>query len=112
MVPLRTKDGYPISQRKKPPKTVLKEYPNSLEEWEERVFRDALYFTVVRFGYVSGGEVCTLKTFPEAIYVAHQNERSLLYAVDTKGNGFCMPRKEYEKYARIWLALKGAKDTA
>ena len=83
------------------------DFSGTLEDWEERIFRNAHHFNVVRFGHVEGGECCTTPDFAEAIYIAHSNPRSVLYAVTLAGRAFCMAKKDYEKFARIYLEGRG-----
>ena len=92
----------------RPQRTPRTEPTREIETWdqyEERLFRNVDYFNVVRFGHYEGGEVCTVKTFPEALYIAHENPRSLIYVVTAAGHAFCMDRKDREKYGRIWLEI-------
>jgi hypothetical protein len=81
------------------------EFGASREEFEERVFRCASHFNVVRFGTHNGSEIKTVKTFSEAIYNAYGNSRALIYAVSSEGQAFCIPQKQYEHYAEIWLGM-------
>ena len=95
-----------------PPRRALNPVPRpasheigTWEEYEEQLFRAYSHFNVVRFGRYEGGEVCTVKTFPEALYIAHENPRSLIYVVSDTGAAFCMDRKDREKFAKIWMAI-------
>ena len=81
------------------------EYGRTREEFEERVFRCASHFNVVRYGTFNGSEIATVKSFPVALAVAHDNPRMLVYAVSSEGLAFCIPKKDYGKYAEIWLSM-------
>lgn len=78
-------------------------FEGTLMDWEARVFRNAEYFTVVRYG-VSGGECAEVRTFPQALSLIETNSRALVYAVTKSGRNFCVPRSEWPKYHQIWLA--------
>ena len=101
------KDGVPYpsprSHRKPPPDPGYE--IGTYDQYEERLFREWHHFNVVRFDYLEGGEVCTVKTFPEALYIAHQESRALIYVVTETGAAFCMDRKDREKYGRIWMEI-------
>lgn len=83
------------------------------EQWEERVFRSASHFNICRFTSHNGSSICTVKTFPEALYITHEgandHDRRLIYAVNDIGEGFCISPKEYEKFAQITLDLRSGK---
>lgn len=106
---------YPSTQprRKKPQLTLVParepEFGNTQQEWEERIFRAANHFNVIRYGVPAGSECATVKTYPEAIHLAYDNPRALIYAVTLAGHAFCIPRKEYEKYSAVWLEIAGKK---
>jgi hypothetical protein len=97
---------YPPSKRAKPkpPPIAPREY-ESWEQYEEQLFRAYSHFNVVRFGYYQGGEVCTVKTFPEALYISAQEPRALIYVVSESGAAFCMDRKDREKFGRLWMSI-------
>ncbi len=82
------------------------EFGATREAFEERIFRCANHFNVVRFGVPSGSEIKTVKTFSEAIYNAHGNPRALIYAVALSGDAFCISKTEYGKYAEVWLSMR------
>lgn len=110
------KETYPLpgaGRKPKPPLHLINtggtsenDFWGTRQEWEERIFRNANHFTVVRFGVPNGSESTTVKTFAEAYYVAHQEPRALIYAVTLSGRAFCVPASEYVKYAEIHLSLK------
>ena len=101
----------PKPRRVKQPKlTVINyerqpEFGNTLEEWEERIFRAAAFFGVVRYGVPAGSECVTVDSYPKALHLAYGQDRYLVYAVTLAGRAFCIPRSEYQKYARIWLSM-------
>ena len=74
-----------------------------LDTWEERVFRGAAYFNVVRFGSHNGSEIKTVETLPQALAEAGDNKRALIYGVCLSGRALCIPRKAYAHYAQVWL---------
>lgn len=82
------------------------EFGNSLAEFEERIFRGAICFNVVRFGTHNGSECQTTDSFPRALYLAHQQTRTLIYVVSSDGRAFCMSHKDYGKFATLWLGMK------
>lgn len=103
-----SKQAYPLpksARPKKPEVLPLTEFP-SREAWEESIFKDALYFTVVRFGVPSGSQTYTCETFPEALEQAKKYERALIYCVNAQGNAFCLVKGEYDKYSKIWQDIK------
>jgi hypothetical protein len=110
------KETYPLPGKhlRVVPKTEgrVPEFGANREEFEERIFRVADHFNVVRFG-AFGSEVATVKTFPEAVYLASQQPRSLIYAVSSfTAQAFCLGKKDWEKYARITLELRHEKAQA
>lgn len=104
------KEAYPISKkgnRKKPPTPIVQPFDENcfegtLSDWEQRVFRNASHFTVVRYGVAAGSERATVDTFPQALALAGYNSRVLVYAVTNSGRAFCVPRSEWFKYYDIW----------
>jgi len=78
------------------------EYGDSLAAFEERIFRGAICFNVVRFGVPAGSECQTTDSFPRALWLAHQQPRTLIYVVSSDGRAFCMSHKDYGKFALIW----------
>lgn len=108
------KEAYPASKgrgRKQPPTPIIRPFDENcfegtLADWEQRVFRNASHFTVVRYGVATGSERTTVDTFPQALAVAGYNSRVLVYAVTDSGRAFCVPRSEWFKYYEIWLQLK------
>ena len=81
------------------------EYGTTREAFEERVFRTASHFNIVKYGTFNGSEIATVKSFAVAVYLAHANPRMLIYAVSSEGLAFCIPKKDYGKYAEIWLSM-------
>ena len=82
------------------------EFGASREAFEERIFRCASHFNVVRFGTHNGSEIKTVKTFSEAVYNAYGNPRALVYAITINGDAFCIPRKEWNHYAEVWMSMR------
>lgn len=108
------KETYPLPRQA--PRLVYNntnpEYGATREQYEERVFRQAHHFNVVRFTPTHGDFIATVKTFPEAIYLALGDEsegNKLIYVVTERGDAFCMSPKDYGKYALLHLALRGEK---
>lgn len=105
-------DYYPPPAQRKRPKHLslaasnpapLNEFGATIEEREERIFRSALYFSIIRFGVPNGSECATTNTFPKALALASGNDRTLIYCVNSEGTSFCVPKKDYPKYAELWL---------
>ena len=88
------------------------EYGATREEFEERVFRVASHFNIMRFGTHNGSEIKTVKSFAVAVYLAHNNPRMLIYAVTDEGQAFCIPKKDYGKYAQLWLSMNKSEERA
>ena len=88
--------------------TPLNEFGNSREEYEERIFRSAICFNVVRFGSHNGSEIATTDTFPKALALAATSQRSLIYAVNSAGDAFCIPKSSYLYYSEVWLGMRRA----
>ena len=107
-------EAYPVSKRgsrKQPPAPIVQPFDENcfegtLADWEERVFRSASHFTVVRYGVATGSERVTVDTFQYALALAGNNPRALVYAVTGSGRTFCVPRKEWLKYYEIWLEMR------
>jgi hypothetical protein len=108
-------DTYPAPKSgRSSPKVVVRnetpEFGNTRDEFEERIFRTADHFNVIRYGVPAGSECATVATFPEAMALAHNNPRVLVYVVSTTlGHAFCMGRKDYNRYAEIWLSMSNRK---
>ncbi len=81
------------------------EFGATREQYEERIFRAAMCFNVVRFGTHNGSEIATTNSYPKALALAHGNPRALIYVVASDGSAFCMPSKDYLKYAEIHLGM-------
>lgn len=86
------------------------EYGATREQWEERVFRQASHYNVVRFKALGGSDIATVKSFPLALYLAHKEggERKLIYVVTEQGEAFCMSPKDYDKFAQLYLENQSA----
>jgi hypothetical protein len=104
------KEHYPLPKTNQPLTLAASnrepEFGATREEFEERLFRTADHFNIVRFGTHNGSEIKTVRNFAEAIYWAHNNPRVLIYVVTLSGNAFCMSRKDYNRYAEIWLSMR------
>jgi hypothetical protein len=66
----------------------------------------------MRFGTHNGSEIKTVKSFAVAVYLAHNNPRMLIYAVTDEGQAFCIPKKDYGKYAQLWLSMNKSEERA
>ena len=88
--------------------TPLNEFGNSREEFEERIFRSVSYFNVIRFGTHNGSEIKTVMAFPEALAAVGNNPRALIYAVNSAGDAFCIPKSSYLYYSEVWLGMRRA----
>jgi|SRR6185312_5027575 len=89
------------------------DFSGDRRQYEDRVFRRADHFNIVRFTSHSGSQTCTVKTFAEAVYVAHKEPRALIYAVDSRtGDAFCIVREDWSHYAEVWLSLHPRKEGA
>lgn len=102
-LPIRRKVIEQTKARLKPADCYLLD----LADWEEAVFRDAVYFTVCR-SFRPAGEMprvhrLEFKTFPEAVSEAKDDPKAMIYAVTTRNDFFCVPPKEWEKYLAIWV---------
>jgi hypothetical protein len=107
-----TNDKYPppaFGRKMLRPLEYRGEFGATQQDWEERIFRQASYFTVVRFGVLGGSQCATVKGFAEAYYLAHQEPRALIYAVAGNGQAFCIPKTDYSKYAEIWFSRASSK---
>lgn len=105
-----TKETYPLPGQ--PLKLVVNnanpEYGENRAQWEERVFRIADHFNVVRFTGGGGSDICTVKTFSEALQLAHNKPRHLIYVVADEGHmAFPMSPKDHAKFAEITLQMRG-----
>lgn len=84
------------------------EFGVTRDQYEERLFRNAAYFNVVRFRAFSTPEVATTPSFRKALVIAHSNDayRYLIYVVTHNGEAFCMAPKDHAKYAEIFLQMQ------
>jgi len=70
---------------------------DSVEEWEERVFRHAAYFTVWR----RNEEQRIFPSFRQAVADAMTDRRALVYAVTGTGRSVCLIRKRWDHYLTL-----------
>jgi hypothetical protein len=73
-------------------KTPNESLTGTLEEWEQAVFQHASHFAVIRYPSRTRTEH---RTFAEAILVAKDDERALIYAVTSEGRFACVPRSKW-----------------
>jgi hypothetical protein len=83
-------------------------FTGKLEDWDERVFRAATkrggtFTTYRRIGH----EKKVFRTFPEALQDIRNVDQSLIYAVAPTGRFINLPRSLWNKYARIWIDIRG-----
>jgi hypothetical protein len=109
-----TKDEYPLPKAAKKGLRILNtggipygEFGNNVDEFEERIFRNASHFNVVRFGTHNGSESTTTDNFLKALELVKNEPRALIYAATTEGRAFCVPKKQYEKYRKLWETIHG-----
>lgn len=83
------------------------EFGATREQYEERVFRAASYYNVVRFRAYGESEIATTTSFRKALTIAHTNDehRYLIYVVAENGEAFCMAPKDHAKFAEIFLQI-------
>lgn len=80
--------------------------PPAVAKWEEQVFRDALYFVVIRFmDKPRPTERQTFIQFPVAVRWARSGPRAVIYAVDTGKNDVCFERPKWSHYLEIWREM-------
>lgn len=85
------------------------EYGATRQQWEERVFRQASHFNVIRLTSHQGSFIATVRTFAEALYLTLEDKeegRKLLYTVAPNGEAFCMSPKDYGKFAELTLKMR------
>lgn len=105
-----TNDTYPLPRAdlRIAASNINPEY-TTVEEREDAIFGRADHFTVVRFGTHNGSESTTRPSFAEAVYLAHDNPRALVYAVcSITGESFCVARKRWEHFAEVCLNRRSA----
>lgn len=84
------------------------EYGAPRAQWEERVFRQATHFNVVRIVAGNGSDIATVDTYAKALHLAYGKLRTLIYVVAPR-EAFCMSNKDYGKFAEIALSMRGEK---
>lgn len=89
------------------------EFGATRDQLEERIFRQAHHYNVVRFRPGGGSDITTVDSFPLALWIAHLKDgpRYLLYVVTERGEAFCMSHKDYAKYAELYLQMRKEKQT-
>ena len=103
------KDHYPPSTKRRAPPPVTDhepEFGHTREEYEDGIFLTVSYFSVVRFGVPSGSQCATTNSFPKALALAHDNDRALIYCINIAGRAFCIPKKQYEHFAVLWMSMR------
>lgn len=103
-------DQYPTPSPR--PKPVLvhsqpdPDFGHDRATYEARLFNRCDHFNLVRYG-AFGSEMMTTENFAVALYVATNNPRTLIYAVDSRsGDAFCIGKADYGKYAEAWLGRR------
>lgn len=108
-----SKETYPLpGQTPGRPRLVYQnEFGVTREAYEERVFRQAHHYNIVRFRPGGGSDITTVKEFPLALWIAHlkDDHRYLLYVVTEHGDAFCMSHKDYAKFALIHTEMREEK---
>lgn len=84
-------------------------FTGTLDEWEERVFRNATHFNVYKRLGRGNSESKELKTFPEAVEFAKRDPLFLVYAVTASERFFCVERKNWDKYLTVWYEMHPVK---
>ena len=80
----------------------------AVAKWEEQVFRDALYFVVIRFmdkPRPTERKVFTFTEFPAAVRAARAGPRAVIYAVDKEKNDVCFERPKWSHYLKMWREM-------
>lgn len=105
------KETYPLPGQR--PKLVYNntspEYGATREQWEERLFRQAHHYNVVRITAGNGSEIMTTDNFAVALAAAYDKDRTLIYVVTEREEAFCMSPKDYPKFAALYLDLRQEK---
>lgn len=102
-----TKETYPLPGA--PLRLVFNntnpEYGATRQQWEERVFRNAHHYNVVRIATHQGSEITTVDTFAKALHLVHEADghRKLIYVVTEQAEAFCMSPKDYPRFAELEL---------
>lgn len=82
------------------------DFTGNLEDWEARVFRDAMHFRLHRFYGNGNHDTAEVKDFREALTLAalevKAERRVILYAVAATGRWFQLPQKQWLSYLRVW----------
>lgn len=77
--------------------------PPAVAKWEEKVFRNALYFLVIRFlDRPRPAERRVFTQFPDAVEAARSGPRALIHAVDQAKNDVCFERAKWSHCLEIW----------
>lgn len=80
----------------------------SPEDWEDRAFAQARYFTVHRFSSDERREIMDELSFPEALArigdATKEGYRTLLYVVTHAGRVVCLPAKRYPEFIKQWAS--------
>lgn len=87
------------------------DFSGTLAEWEMRVFLNAdLYIVQIIDGVEMGGPSnrrrVESRSFPEALTLAREARRSLLYATTSDGRIACLERKHWPSYEAEWPRAK------
>lgn len=88
------------------------EFGATREQYEERIFRQASHYNIVRLRAGGGSEIATTTDFREALTVVltEDDHRYLLYVVTENGEAFCMSHKDYAKFAEIYVKAREEKE--
>ena len=93
-------------EQQKVMRTPSQRFDCSVDEWEDRAFLDAVYFTTFRLH--SGRhkrDTRRFDTFKQAIDDARPDPRALVYAVTAAGRQVCLDRAKWDHYSDL-LASK------
>ena len=89
-------------------------YQGTLEEWDDSVFENAAVFRVHRFTHENKRSDLETTSFQMAMVAADNAIKAgyrsvLVYAVDTSGRYFAIPKDRWNHYAALWLKRKKKK---
>ena len=88
------------------------DFTGNLQDWEERVFKEAELFRLHRYIGSAGGisDRAELKDFRQALKLAvlelRKGNRVMVYAVAKTGRWFQIPEKQWHQYLKVWDAMK------